>query len=697
MQLGLKDQHPYPRKTAALGALKIHDFAPDALAETEILSDLRAMLVSDRDVSVVSNCLVVLRELDGEAAIATKRNVYGLINRIKDFSEWSQATILEVVACYTPEDRTETFDIMNALEDRLQHANSAVVLATVKVFLKVTLPMADVHQQVFERLKAPLLTLAAAGSAEPAYAVWAHLHLLVTRAPPLFSLDFKSFFCRASDPPAVKRLKIEMLTAVADVGNTYDIVTELSEYVTDVDAAIARESVRAVGRVALDGDQSVEGIVDRLLQFVDHGADYVTAETLIAIKDIVRKHPRYANECISAIAGMEAEIIAEPAARAALVWLYGEFGDAIPEAPYAIESLLLAFEEEEAEEVRLELLTAAMKLFFKRPPEVRAMLGAALAAGVVDANPDVRDRAMMYARVLRADPGAARRVVAGDKESVANFSDDQARLGEKHAERIFEEFNTLSVLYRKPSDLFVSDAGKGGAAGSGRSAASASPAENDFAGAAAGGGALPGDSLIDLSEDDGAAAGDDSGPTATSSAAAIGDLLGGDGMGRGGGGGGVRREPSGPFGRADVGRGAERLRAAAARARDPPRDGRGDVPAALGGVPSHARVRGRADDAHAGGGCGERAADAAAAVGAPRRARVCGDGERGCAAGAQVLLLRRGAGRTRDLPRGGDGEPRGEIWSGDDENGRGPGEGRSRGESPRRRVLALRRVRRVVI
>ena len=133
----------------------------------------------------------------------------------------------------------------------------------------------------------------------------------------------------------MKRLKIEMLTAVADVGNTYDIVTELSEYVTDVDAAIARESVRAVGRVALDGDQSVEGIVDRLLQFVDHGADYVTAETLIAIKDIVRKHPRYANECISAITGMEAEIIAEPAARAALVWLYGGWRRD-PWAPYAL-------------------------------------------------------------------------------------------------------------------------------------------------------------------------------------------------------------------------------------------------------------------------------------------------------------------------------------------------------------------------
>jgi len=50
--------------------------------------------------------------------------------------------------------------------------------------------------------------------------VWAHLHLLVMRAPPLFATDFKSFFCRASDPPAVKKLKIEMLTAVADSGNT---------------------------------------------------------------------------------------------------------------------------------------------------------------------------------------------------------------------------------------------------------------------------------------------------------------------------------------------------------------------------------------------------------------------------------------------------------------------------------------------
>lgn len=57
--------------------------------------------------------------------------------------------MLELVAKYVPSDSNEIFDVMNLLEDRLQHANGAVVLATIKVFLQLTLSMTDVHQQVF--------------------------------------------------------------------------------------------------------------------------------------------------------------------------------------------------------------------------------------------------------------------------------------------------------------------------------------------------------------------------------------------------------------------------------------------------------------------------------------------------------------------------------------------------------------------
>lgn len=76
--------------------------------------------------------------------------------------------------------------------------------------------------QVYERIKTPLLTLAASCAATPevSYAVWGHLHLLVLRAPVLFSNEYKQFFCRASDSFAVKALKLEMLTVVADNNNT---------------------------------------------------------------------------------------------------------------------------------------------------------------------------------------------------------------------------------------------------------------------------------------------------------------------------------------------------------------------------------------------------------------------------------------------------------------------------------------------
>lgn len=74
--------------------------------------------------------------------------VHVLLCRIREFSEWAQCLVLELVGKYVPADSNEIFDVMNLLEDRLQHANGAVVLATTKVFLQLTLSMTDVHQQV---------------------------------------------------------------------------------------------------------------------------------------------------------------------------------------------------------------------------------------------------------------------------------------------------------------------------------------------------------------------------------------------------------------------------------------------------------------------------------------------------------------------------------------------------------------------
>ena len=59
--------------------------------------------------------------------------------RFKEFSDCVQCLVLELAVKYVPSDYNEIFDIMNLLEDRLQHANDVIVLATIKVFLQLTL------------------------------------------------------------------------------------------------------------------------------------------------------------------------------------------------------------------------------------------------------------------------------------------------------------------------------------------------------------------------------------------------------------------------------------------------------------------------------------------------------------------------------------------------------------------------------
>ncbi|XP_058222703.1 beta-adaptin-like protein A isoform X1 [Rhododendron vialii] len=484
--LGLKDGNSYVRMVATIGVLKLYHISAATCIDADFPAMLKHLMLNDPDTQVVANCLSALQEIwsleasqSEEAsrereALLSKPVIYYFLNRMKEFSEWAQCLVLELVAKYVPSDGNEIFDIMNLLEDRLQHANGAVVLATIKLFLQLTLSMTDVHQQVYERIKAPLLTLVSSGSPEQSYAVLSHLHLLVMRAPMLFSSDYKHFYCQYNESFYVKKLKLEMLTAVANENNTYEIgectiavthcfteiavvgksvcpVTELCEYAANVDIPIARESIRAVGKIALQ-QYDVNAIVDRLLQFLEMEKDYVTAETLVLVKDLLRKYPQWSHDCIAVVGNISSKNVQEPKAKAALIWMLGEYAQEMQDAPYVLESLIDNWDDEHSAEVRLHLLTAVMKCFLRRPPETQKALGAALAAGLADFHQDVHDRALFYYRLLQHNVSVAENVVNPPKQAVSVFADTQSS---EIKDRIFDEFNSLSVVYQKPSYMFT--------------------------------------------------------------------------------------------------------------------------------------------------------------------------------------------------------------------------------------------------
>lgn len=197
LQASLTDSSPYVRKTGVMGILKVYALSPGTIKDSDMVDTMYNM-IRDRDPQVVSNCLMVLNEImreEGGVAI-NQAIIHHLMNRIRDFNEWSQCVVLDLVAKYKPASKEETFQLMNVLDQCLRVSNSAVVLACCNAFLKLTAKMPEIQTQVYQRLKTPLLTLMAAATPELCHCVLSHILRIVPRCPGVFDSEFKQFFCR---------------------------------------------------------------------------------------------------------------------------------------------------------------------------------------------------------------------------------------------------------------------------------------------------------------------------------------------------------------------------------------------------------------------------------------------------------------------------------------------------------------------
>eukprot|EP00428_Durinskia_dybowskii_P013958 CAMPEP_0170223240 /NCGR_PEP_ID=MMETSP0116_2-20130129/11318_1 /TAXON_ID=400756 /ORGANISM="Durinskia baltica, Strain CSIRO CS-38" /LENGTH=834 /DNA_ID=CAMNT_0010473939 /DNA_START=28 /DNA_END=2532 /DNA_ORIENTATION=+ len=456
VQRALEDVNGYVRKTAVIGVVKVFHLSESAVLDSSLL-DLTKRLIHDSDAHVVANAIAALEEIliDEGGLQPTREIVTNLLNRLNQFSEWGQCAVLRLLAKYHVSDEGEMFDIMNILDSLLKQSSSAVVMSVTKIFVDLTSNRPGLQIDVLRRLKAPLLTLIASPTPELSYTVLVHVHALIARGQrhaEVFIPDFKQFFCRYNDPSYIKAVKIDILTLLGDPASADPIVGELIEYVTDVDAEISRRAIRAIGKIAVRMPSTAELIVNSLSGLLELDIDYVSTEAAVVMKDLVRKYPELFQRASGAVERC-IKIVAEPEGKCAVLWILGEYGLLIEDAPYLLEPMIDGFVEEQSGSVRLEMLTAALKLFFCRPPEMQRMLGSILEKAIEGtAHPDVRDRALMYYRLLEHSPEEARRVVCAPKEVVDEF---QEEMDQEQKDRIFDEFNTLSIVYKQPAVKYV--------------------------------------------------------------------------------------------------------------------------------------------------------------------------------------------------------------------------------------------------
>ncbi|KAI8074882.1 adaptin N terminal region-domain-containing protein [Gongronella butleri] len=466
----LKDENPYVRKTAATCVAKLYEMNPVLTDEQEFIPMLHE-LVADVNPMVVANAVVALldiNEMDAQmhngvatrAFKVTQANINNLLHALNECTEWGQVAILTAITDYRPSNGKEAEGIIDRVMPRLQHVNGAVVLAAIKVILanlRYThinnddgVSPDDFQTTIFRKMAPPLATLLA-NPPEFQFIALRNIQLILKKYPSILDREIRVFFCKYNDPLYVKLEKLQILIDLANPLNVDQLLAELKEYANEVDVEFVRQTIHAIGRVAIKIDEGAERCVSILLDLIETGISYVVQEAMVVIMNIFRCYPNQYEAIITRLCA-NLEAVDEPAAKAALIWMIGEYAERIDNATDLIEHLADNFHDENSQ-VQLQLLTATVKLFLKKPQETQTLVQSVLQMATTGCdNADLRDRGYVYWRLLSTDPQAANTVVLSEKPPVQDaLQQSESTL----LDALLLQIGTLASVYHRPPETFL--------------------------------------------------------------------------------------------------------------------------------------------------------------------------------------------------------------------------------------------------
>lgn len=482
LRRALSDGHPYVRKTGVMGLLKLYYLDPESFEENGGFVDLLYDMLRDTDASVVTNCIIVLNEVmqkNGGMAI-NQAIMFHLLNRLHEFDEFGIQEILKLVPRYIPANEDEGYQIMNLLDPILRTASAGAAMAAIRAFLSLAEQLGgdshvEIQRQIIQRVKAPLVTQISCGSSEHMYTLLKHVEALSATYPGIFDDEYRQFYIRYNEPTYVKYVKVQILPNLANADTAPDIVSELASIVSEssnTNVKLARTAVKSMVTIACSdrgGPGAAEAIARRLVDMLDMNLDHISPEAAVALTLALRKHPTQLKELVSPPLVRSLKYMTDPTGKAAVIYLLGECGDKIPQAPYALEKLIDSYDQLEDNNVKQALLTTTVKLFFQRPAECQRMLGRLFSQACEDvSSQDLHDRALLYYRMLQAGGasnmmGEGGAIPAETLERVVK-TDSTVAVGQHFCEEkdevmmaeLMKEFNTLTTLYDKTSEHFIS-------------------------------------------------------------------------------------------------------------------------------------------------------------------------------------------------------------------------------------------------
>lgn len=414
LRKALYDENAYVRKTAATCVAKVAELSPALAEENGFIQMLQGML-ADGNASVIANAVTALLEIQAQnpdlAAFQLDSRVANrLISVINECTEWGQIAILDALAYYVPADEGEAILFLEKIIPRLQHANSCLVLSTIKVIVIYLDQLAcdhPLHDSIKKKLVPPLVSLLDA-PLELQFVALRNISLILQKYPGLtLTQNVRPFFCKFNDPLYVKLEKLEILQRLVDHQNFDQILAELGEYAREVEVEFSHKSILAM---AYCGSKVTIGFPKALLtlqKLVGDCSPTVVQSVAMAAQILLRTDPTSGYDLAKSLLDCELDAFDNDDARAAYVWLLGQFGPLLDTNRVA-ETLgqLVSDFNQECGLVQSELLTTLLKLFFQDggSSTYKAYLKQVVDLGLISAEGnDWRERFMMMSKFLELD------------------------------------------------------------------------------------------------------------------------------------------------------------------------------------------------------------------------------------------------------------------------------------------------------
>lgn len=416
----LRDADPYVRKTAALAVAKLYVQIPEEIDNADVYKILEELLFDDNPL-VISNAASAIVEINSSRDVPiiklNQNNIQGIVNAISASTEWCQISLLEALTKYQPVNVEDAATLIDRLTPLLKSANPAVVIGVFRALI-VFMDYDDRDPQyLIAKIAPPFVALVGSSDPEIQFVVLRTLSLFVMKYPIAMSNYINIFYVKYNDPPYIKTEKVDIIVSICKIETVRTVLDELAEYCNEVDVHFVQKSVRAIGQIANKFEAATRRCVDILVGLVKSKAEYAVEESILVLSNLLRKYPRTFDGVVSDICGAT-DLVKTTDAKAALVWVIGEYASIIDSYDCVIDTFLDSFVDEQPP-VQNALITALVKMYVLNPELVKDQLQFVLTeASKETANPDVRNRAVIYWRLLSSTSQNVNEIIAVDKTGV---------------------------------------------------------------------------------------------------------------------------------------------------------------------------------------------------------------------------------------------------------------------------------------